>query len=92
MVGTSNTSTSTGSIGHYAKTIAEAGLIAFCFAQSPEVRQAHATAPLSRPTFMLGACTGPEPKVTNSTLFPLVTAFGIDDAFGSAFPYPATSL
>lgn len=38
MVGTFNTSTSTGSIGYYAKTIADAGLIAFCFAQSPEVR------------------------------------------------------
>lgn len=37
MVGTFNTSTSTGSIGYYAKTIADAGLIAFCFAQSPEV-------------------------------------------------------
>eukprot|EP00752_Nemacystus_decipiens_P013897 g12336.t1 len=36
MVGTFNTSTSTGSIGYYAKTIADAGLIAFCFAQSPE--------------------------------------------------------
>lgn len=38
MVGTSNTSTSTGSIGFYARAIADAGLIAFCFAQSPEVR------------------------------------------------------
>ncbi|CAM9326882.1 unnamed protein product [Laminaria digitata] len=36
MVGTSNTSTSTGSIGYYARAIADAGLIAFCFAQSPE--------------------------------------------------------
>lgn len=40
MVGTFNTSTSTGSIGYYARTIADAGLIAFCFAQSPEVRRA----------------------------------------------------
>lgn len=40
MVGTSNTSTSTGSIGYYARAIADAGLIAFCFAQSPEVRGA----------------------------------------------------
>lgn len=40
MVGTSNTSTSTGSIGYYARAIADAGLIAFCFAQSPEVRDA----------------------------------------------------
>lgn len=38
MVGTSNTSTSTGSIGYYARAIADAGLIAFCFAQSPEVQ------------------------------------------------------
>ncbi|CAM9543945.1 unnamed protein product, partial [Choristocarpus tenellus] len=36
MVGTFNTSTSTGSIGYYAKAIADAGLIAICFAQSPE--------------------------------------------------------
>lgn len=42
MVGTFNTSTSTGSIGYYAKTIADAGFIAFCFAQSPEVRVARA--------------------------------------------------
>lgn len=41
MVGTFNTSTSTGSIGYYAKTIADAGLIAFCFAQSPEVGNTH---------------------------------------------------
>lgn len=40
MVGTFNTSTSTGSIGYYARTIADAGLIALCFAQSPEARLA----------------------------------------------------
>lgn len=38
MVGTFNTCTSTGSIGYYAKKIADAGFISFCFAQSPEVR------------------------------------------------------
>ena len=38
MVGTFNTSTSTGSVGYYARTITDAGMIAFCFAQSPEVR------------------------------------------------------
>lgn len=43
MVGTFNTSTSTGSIGYYAKAIADAGLIAFCFAQSPEVRKYRST-------------------------------------------------
>lgn len=36
MVGTFNTCTSTGSIGVYARKLADEGLIAFCFAQSPE--------------------------------------------------------
>lgn len=38
MVGTFNTCTSTGSIGVYARKLADEGLIAFCFAQSPEAR------------------------------------------------------
>lgn len=62
MVGTFNTSTSTGSIGYYARTIADAGLIAFCFAQSPEVGVGGARVPASvvRSTLVVLLLTCPE--------------------------------
>lgn len=58
MVGTFNTSTSTGSIGYYAKTIADAGLIAFCFAQSPEVRTNRTSC--SKQAVVVVAMAGPQ--------------------------------
>ncbi|MBI4175666.1 MAG: Ldh family oxidoreductase [Candidatus Aenigmarchaeota archaeon] len=41
IVGTNNTSTSTGAIGYYARQIAEQGYIGFVFAGSPETVNAH---------------------------------------------------
>ena len=41
IVGTNNTSTSTGAIGYYAARIARAGLLGFVFAGSPETVNAH---------------------------------------------------
>ena len=36
IVGTCNTSTSTGALGYYCKKVADEGMIAICMAQSPE--------------------------------------------------------
>merc|ERR1712216_754696 len=36
IVGTCNTSTSTGALGYYCKSVADQGMISICFAQSPE--------------------------------------------------------
>lgn len=69
MVGTNHTSTSTGAIGYYARTIAEAGFIGFVYAGSPETVAAHGsfepifgTNPLA-----VGVPTSGEPLVFDMT-------------------------
>merc|ERR1712216_176621 len=69
IVGTCNTSTSTGVLGYYCKSVADQGMISICFAQSPEfVAPAGSSMLFSAPT--RSAWAFPRPKAPWCSTWP----------------------